>query len=307
MSGLTLYVKNVQLNNEKDGDKVRLFNKSEIDGSIMIHWETYNDNSFYTIIIVDNDAPYPPPYNNNSPYLHYLITNVPRNEIERGNIVMNYISPNPPTFSPPHTYSLILLRQSSMIYPIIRKRENFDLQNFIEDNRLDLREQILFRVYSGDDDNLSNRSYITHQNSGNSISRENSPVRMLRGEQNFPYNNPNPHKSSKIMPNSGLNPRQEKYCECVLKVAVKNPGSCDLEKAWFEKRDGGTCYNPYAVCAKSTGTSYRHCADNYNWDNLEDNELQAYANLNKISIPETYSRNKLMDNIVEYKRQKYGK
>ena len=43
----------------------------------------------------------------------------------------------------------------------------------------------------------------------------------------------------------------DKYCRCVVDVAARQPEACNLEKAWFERREGRKCANPYAVCHKS--------------------------------------------------------
>ncbi len=67
------------------------------------------------------------------------------------------------------------------------------------------------------------------------------------------------------------------FCRCVLKVEAKNPGNC--AKNNFPREEG--CYNPYAVCAHSTGTSTGRgsCSFAYNIDDLPYAELQAYTRL----------------------------
>lgn len=51
---------------------------------------------------------------------------------------------------------------------------------------------------------------------------------------------------------SRLSAQQKKYCSCIAKV---------------KRRSGGRSYNPYAICAKSTGTSMgrRGCLQYYNF------------------------------------------
>ncbi len=44
---------------------------------------------------------------------------------------------------------------------------------------------------------------------------------------------------------------QARFCRCETHVSAKQPEWCLKEKAWREKRDGKTCYNPYAVCNAS--------------------------------------------------------
>jgi hypothetical protein len=85
-------------------------------------------------------------------------------------------------------------------------------------------------------------------------------------------------------PGTTLTEHEQSYCRCVLHVAAEQPGKCDFERAWFQHMDGKTCANPYAVCAHSTHTSTRHCSENYNFENIPDDELEAYANLHKINV-----------------------
>ena len=60
---------------------------------------------------------------------------------------------------------------------------------------------------------------------------------------------------------------QKAFCRCIDEVAAK-----------------GSAVNPYAVCAHSTGTSYRLCSENYdNAEAMSDEEIIGYAKLHKIS------------------------
>lgn len=79
----------------------------------------------------------------------------------------------------------------------------------------------------------------------------------------------------------GLGERQQKYCSCALKV--KN------------------ARNPYAVCAKSTGTSYRNCGDYYDYERMEDKHLITYGERKGITIPSPYDRRKMIDAIYQWK------
>jgi hypothetical protein len=98
-------------------------------------------------------------------------------------------------------------------------------------------------------------------------------------------------------PPQKLPPGQEKYCDCVLSVAAKQPTDCLTDKAWYEKRDGKTCYNPYAVCAKSTKNSTHECGTYYDYDKLSDEKLLTLAYLDNIRVPVPMERNKLIQNI----------
>jgi len=103
------------------------------------------------------------------------------------------------------------------------------------------------------------------------------------------------------------NERLDKYCRCILDVSSKQTKSCLERKAWGQEIEGKTCYNPYAVCAKSIGTSSGrspYCGQNYNYEALPDKLLVAYARLNKIEVPEPYNRQTVLKNIEKYKQMK---
>ena len=91
-----------------------------------------NRNDFYTIIMVDPDAPYPekPIYKY---YLHWIIIN-------NNNEFAEYHPPSPPNDSKPHRYFFFLFKQKSILDPnLIQKiinRKNFNLDKFISENNL---------------------------------------------------------------------------------------------------------------------------------------------------------------------------
>ena len=100
------------------------------------------EKKFYTIIIIDPDAPYP----SNPIYkymLHMLVTN-------NDNIVVKYMGPNPPVDSEPHRYYTCIFEQTVIIEktPKFPKfpRSNFDLKQFVLDNKLKIIGCFKFRV-----------------------------------------------------------------------------------------------------------------------------------------------------------------
>ncbi len=73
--------------------------------------------------------------------------------------------------------------------------------------------------------------------------------------------------------------QEAKFCRCVLHVAAK-----------------GSAYSPYAVCAKSVGTTYRWCTENvYDFESMADSDLRAYADLH--GIDSTGSREDILQRI----------
>jgi len=84
---------------------------------------------YYTIIMVDLDAPYPE-YPINSPYLHYMSVN---NNFSLENVVVDYMPPSPPLDSEPHRYVVFIFQQiKPMPIPTIETRMKFDVNDFID-------------------------------------------------------------------------------------------------------------------------------------------------------------------------------
>jgi hypothetical protein len=95
-----------------------------------------------------------------------------------------------------------------------------------------------------------------------------------------------------------VNQKEKKYCNCVLKTSSKQPEKCLREKRWYEIVDGKKCYNPYAVCASSTKGNSKRCYKIYDFEDLSDEELKAYANLRGLEIDE--NRDVLLERIYTY-------
>lgn len=111
---------------------------------------TNDPNQLYTLMIVDNDAPYPPPLDQYSPFLHLLIVNIPGDNYPAGYVEMPYLAPNPPLDSPPHRYRVLVFRQqveehgtrygereNARLLPHPHtKRENFDIGRYVRRHNL---------------------------------------------------------------------------------------------------------------------------------------------------------------------------
>lgn len=222
--------------------------------SFQVSWDA-DQSLYYTLIIYDVDAP-SPSNPSASPFLHALIVNIPGNKIEQGNQLIPYTMPNPP--SGEHRYVIALYRQSYKV-PIntISKRENFDLINFVNNNQLILVEN---ETLVADSKFKDFYLYSEKELGSNPI---NSQVTF---NSKYPL----------IIPNSLLSDREMAFCECVIDVGTKQPGKCNLEKAWFEERDEHVCYNPFAVCAKSVGTTSRNCKENFNSQQMTPAQLDVF-------------------------------
>jgi hypothetical protein len=105
--------------------------------------------------------------------------------------------------------------------------------------------------------------------------------------------------------NADLNEREKKWCRCVLHVAAKQSDQCleNVNENAGKLFDGKSCYNFYAVCSSTVGTSSRKCGINYEFRNIPDNELVAYAKIKKIVVPKPYVREQMIQAIFEWKKR----
>lgn len=102
--------------------------------------------SYYTLIMWDPDAPSAenPIY---SPWLHWIVQNVSKNE-DIPKSIAEYVPPTPPVDTGYHRYIIDIYRQPEYVnYPTIPrdKRNNFDLDGFIKSNRLQKIDTFYFR------------------------------------------------------------------------------------------------------------------------------------------------------------------
>lgn len=104
--------------------------------------------------------------------------------------------------------------------------------------------------------------------------------------------------------NADLSEKEQKWCRCILHVAAKQTDKCleDVVKNAYKTFDGKQCYNVYAVCSGKIGTSCRKCGGNYEYKNIPDAELVAYSKIKKLVIPVPYSRDIMIQRIMEWKK-----
>ena len=253
------------------------------------------DKNYYTLVIYDNDAPYP---NNNylSPYVHLFAYNILDGDVYNADLVLSYEPPNPPRDSPIHKYHVEVYRQKGKIgYPKLNlTRHNFPLKNML--NLATRTDRLTFTV--GDPPTVpsfGNGSPIvipSVPSFGNSSSiripsvpsfGNSSPIR-IPSVPVVSTMNPVTTLESDIVPtgrgqhdffisDSNLDETQKKFCSCIIKVEAK-----------------GGVRSPYAICAHSVGTTTRDCSKNYNFRRMPDYLIQAYASLHHIDLPEPYNR-----------------
>lgn len=243
--------------------------------NLQVSWDSA-PGALHTLLMYDPDNPYPQSPSG-SPFVHVLVVNIPDNDISRGNVVLPYTPPAPPADSDPHRYIFQLYRQQRAIQTHalrapapITSRYRYPLESFLAQNNLrDLVAQQIIVV------DPAQRSFY------------------LVGQSQVSQNPDHPL----IIADSPLEEREQAFCSCVAQVATRQPGACNLEKAWFEFRDGRECYNPFAVCSSSVGTTSRNCMENYNYDAMDDATLESLAYLHNVTVSPSFDRQSLINNL----------
>ena len=91
-----------------------LFLPNQAQQPFSIEWAG-DPNQLYSIIMYDEDSPYPAPMNANSPYIHFLAVNVMGTDITTADVLAEYTPPVLPADSPPHRYLLFIFRQAGRL------------------------------------------------------------------------------------------------------------------------------------------------------------------------------------------------
>ncbi|MDI2131305.1 YbhB/YbcL family Raf kinase inhibitor-like protein [Yinghuangia seranimata] len=106
---------------------------------VSLHWPHQAD-ALYTVCMVDPDAPSrrSPSYRS---WLHWLVVNVPGEDVTAGDVVTNYQGAQPPSGTGPHRYALVVFRQPGPIEPAATNLEGaprggFDLRTFARSHGL---------------------------------------------------------------------------------------------------------------------------------------------------------------------------
>lgn len=228
-------------------------------------------NSYYTIVIYDINQTKPM----NFAYVHYLIMNIPGDNLDLGQEILSYEAPNPPGRRG-HHYVFTIYEQPRLIKMTGRaERYNINLAGMMIANSL----------------------------------KEVGNITFVVTPKNIPTANiiPSPVEGRYMFPSTPLSEQDQKYCRCLLDVATKQTPECLEKKIPRAKLGGKVCAVPYQVCTSSTGRSGKvECSKYYDFDSLPDDKLQAYAHLNKITVPKPYNRKRMLNNIHS-NLQKRGK
>ncbi|XP_015925899.1 protein D2-like [Parasteatoda tepidariorum] len=102
-----------------------------------LFWRSSNSNILYTLLMIDPDAPYPqnPTLQN---YLHWIIVNIPGNNIKDGDLIADYVAPNPPRDSNRHRYIFVVYKQDCRLpaQKWSQGNENFNLDKYLQTQNL---------------------------------------------------------------------------------------------------------------------------------------------------------------------------
>lgn len=289
----------VNLNSRKVGPS-QTVPLQQSQGSLTLAWSSL-PNALYTVSVFDKTVD----------YLHLLVVNVPGTQIEKGTVIAAYQPPDPPSGSGVHNYDIKVYQQSGKIGDLNtvtdnQDRYNVDLDALAKLYNLSLVAQSNFLVSAPVLTSSPASSPVKTSSPikvSSPVKSPSSPVRASSGASAARSSRKEDH-SKWIKPNSGLTDAEQRYARCVLQVAGNQPPACLEEKAWGERREGKVCANPYPVCAKSVGTTTRRAGPSYNFEEIPDVEVRGYARLNKIPVPEPYDRQRMLNNIKEWKVQK---
>ncbi|KAH7709778.1 Phosphatidylethanolamine-binding protein PEBP [Aphelenchoides avenae] len=98
------------------------------------------DDQLYTLVMVDPDAP-----THTEPtlreYLHWLVVNIPGNDVKKGTELAGYYGPQPPRNSGQHRYVLLVYKQAARIDPLP--------QPFTDEERMGFRAEEWSKQHGG--------------------------------------------------------------------------------------------------------------------------------------------------------------
>src|SRR3990167_1265801 len=264
--------------------------------NVDVTWR-HEDNQFYTVVMYDRSVK----------YLYYLLTNIPGNKLRQGKIVNDLILPKPT--SGIHLYTIFVYLQPNRISVNEQTRLPFDLNSLVRSRNLKEVDSFNFRV-SADvtSQEPQGGSRISRRNASMSIHNSSrAPQERSRTTRSTSSSKRVPSRhtghSDYFVDGAPLNDKQKSYCACNLHVLSQQSSECLKEQSWGEKLGGTTCASPYKVCASSVGTTMGQasCSKWFDWDNIPEDEIRAYAELNNIPIPDPYNYNSMISNIKAWK------
>lgn len=313
MNNLELFFGNRQLSNYQE------LPYNEKNNMISFYWPA-NPSKIYLIMMYDIDAPYPE-NPDISPYIHYFVANIRGMNLLGGDEILSYEPPEPPKNSKSHRYVFSIYQQPIEYDINIPDRKKLDVIELINQINLIPVHSLIFTVNpTGSPRSILRKPFSLSTSiqprsvSFSEINRLSNNIKIPTYDNsgyNLNYNNSGNKNSSNnpgiyFKQGAPLTENDMKYCRCILKSAANQPTACLTERAWFETIEGRKCYNPYAVChASVTGEAGKiDCGLYIDFKNTDDEYIEAYANLNQITIPVPYNREQMLNNINIWKQSK---
>ena len=125
------------------------------------------------------------------------------------------------------------------------------------------------------------------QYGGREKARSRARSRSPRPRIGRKHNRKSPVKSRKrsyFNKGNKLTDENRKYCRCVYHVAAQQTGQCLEQRNWGKTINGKKCYNPYAICTKSTHRQGQmKCFKDTHLSHLPTKELSALAHLKRMT------------------------
>ena len=108
-----------------------IWNKSILQHQPTIDLKNFDNDVYYTLIMIDIDAPRPT-NNSSSPFLHWIISNL-NNQNKENLVICPYFPPSPPYKNEPHRYEFRLYKQKGKIINAhnLHYMANFDIDKFV--------------------------------------------------------------------------------------------------------------------------------------------------------------------------------
>ena len=286
--------------------------------------DKYDENDRFTLLMRDPDAP-------NGEYLHYLVINSDGKDPRDGNTILSYVEPQ----RVGHRYMYELYKQPDLIdSPVIKNRQKFDIDTFVEDNELEKIASItvmtLKRNPSAESKDEGSKDKELNKNIGNvrggvvtgvrGVGARGGGVGGTRGGgagarggavgnvRNVANNNRVANKVENNVDDNVENAENEVEEEDVkwhgFVKGIEGPDAkyctCNIE-AEYKMKQSGKQYNPYAVCASSTGGYLKQCGDYYDYERMPLPYLLTFADRHDIDVPDRKSRRSAIDAIYKWK------
>lgn len=150
---------------------------------------------------------------------------------------------------------------------------------------------------------LINDTTMYKQLGGRNVPQPKNRAKLSRRRSRRKSRRRSPHRSrrrsgkskSYFKRSNKLSEPHRRYCRCVLHVADKQSTECLRDKKWGQVVNGKQCFNPFAICSKSTSRKGAvECFKNLDLTKIPKSELSALANLKKLTTIQLRLKQKML-------------